>query len=506
MRVRSLCVAGSLSAAVTACGAPIPTGSGGTGGSGGQIGTGGSGGSITPGGNDGCSNTQARNLSIREIAAYQSVKIPIAQNGQELPRGSRIADVVQRRSTLFRVFLNLGAGWAPRTLSARLTLNNGAGPEQYYVKRLVTVSSADADASSTFQMLIPPDKIQANTRYSVEMVECEASSGSPIAPRFPISGDVALGARNTGVLRVRIVPVGTNGLLPDTSSSALQIYRDYLMAMYPIDSLDLGVVSGISTAFPVNWSTMLDQLRAKRQTDAPPGDVYYYGLVKPGDTLVQYCSAGCTAGIGYVAGATQAAVRAAVGIAFADNTSAQTMAHEIGHNHGRNHAPCGSGITGVDSAFPYPGALIGTWGYDVRSNNLFDPGVSTDIMGYCSKKWISDYTYRGITDRVATVNGALDVIVPDELVAQWRVELIEGTSSRWGIPFSKPDAAFGDPEQADVLDAQGNVLTRVTVYRTELGDSNAYSVLVPQPGPGWSAIRVAGADPLSYAAPQPSSG
>jgi hypothetical protein len=301
------------------------------------------------------------------------------------------------------------------------------------------------------------------------------------------------------------VPIGTNGLSPDISDAALNVYRSYMMAMYPIDSIDLSVVSPLTTAFPVNWSTMLDQLRAKRQGDGPAGDVYYYGLVKPGATLAQYCGAGCTAGIGYVTSASQSAGRAAVGLAYSDTISAQTMAHEIGHNHGRNHAPCGNGIAGVDAAFPYAGALIGTWGYDARSNTLFDPGVTTDIMGYCNKKWISDYTYRGITDRVASVNGALDVFVPDELVAEWRVELIEGTSARWGIPFSKPDAAFGEAEQADVLDAQGNVIQKATVYRTELGDnSQAFSVLVPQPSAGWSAIRVAGAAPLSYSAPQPS--
>ena len=40
-------------------------------------------------------------------------------------------------------------------------------------------------------------------------------------------------------------------------------------------------------------------------------------------------------------------------------------------------------------------------------------------MGYCNSKWISDYTYAGITDRVATVNKNLSV----SLVAQEALSL-----------------------------------------------------------------------------------
>jgi hypothetical protein len=41
----------------------------------------------------------------------------------------------------------------------------------------------------------------------------------------------------------------------------------------------------------------------------------------------------------------------------------------------------------------------------------------------------------------------------------------------------------------------------VTVYRTEIGDIHAFTVLVPEPKPGWHAIRITGAPPLRFSAP-----
>ena len=66
--------------------------------------------------------------------------------------------------------------------------------------------------------------------------------------------------------------------------------------------------------------------------------------------------------------------------------------------------PCGRPDR-PDPAFPYPEALIGVWGYDARgTGQLQSPESTRDIMGYCGPRWVSDYTYRGLTDRSAAVN------------------------------------------------------------------------------------------------------
>jgi hypothetical protein len=481
-----------------ACGAPPPTGTGGTGATGG---TGPGPGPQT--GPDGCGQSQARSLSIREVAVYQSLKIPIARPQGLIEPGARAADVIERRDTLFRVFVDLQGGWAARTLSARVTLTSGGVTTQYYEKKNVVVGSSEADLNSTFQVPVPADRVLPDARYSVEVVECGQVGGSSSTPRLPAFGDAALGARRTGPLKVRIVPIVANSRQPDTSANGLAPYSALLRAMYPVHSVEMTVAASVTTPYPLNWNTMLDQIRSRRASDGAAADVYYYGLVKPTDTISQYCGGGCVAGIGYVPlSATQASVRAAVGLGFADNTSASTMAHEIGHNHGRNHAPCAPGsIAGVDPAYPHPGALLGTWGFDPRNRTLFDPGRTTDIMGYCNNKWISDYTYKGLTERVAAVNSAFALVEDPELVLDWQVMLVEPPASRWGVPFGTPASPFGAAEPAEVLDESGNVIDRITVYRTEVSDIGSFTVLVPPARSGWHAVRVNGAAPLAFSAP-----
>jgi hypothetical protein len=75
-------------------------------------------------------------------------------------------------------------------------------------------------------------------------------------------------------------------------------------------------------------------------------------------------------------------------------SASDVLAHELGHNFGRLHAPCGN-PSGVDGAYPYSGATIGMYGYDITSNSIRFPALH-DLMSYCDPPWISDYTYRAI--------------------------------------------------------------------------------------------------------------
>jgi hypothetical protein len=456
-----------------------------------------------PTGDDGCMG-EALGVTIAQVAAYQSIKIPIAMGMQPVGESARVADVVQGRETLFRVFVTVDSGFAPRELSARLTLINGADEQQYFAKQMISGNSSDANTASAFQIYVPPEEIQADTRYAVEIVECTTTgSGMLRAPRFPASGDTALEARQTGVLKIAIVPIVANSITPDTSETALAVYRDYFMAMYPTTEVEFTVLDPINTNTPVNWSGTLEQVRRQRQTDAPAADVYYYGFLKPAATLREFCRGGCTAGVGYVGDVRSGATRVSIGLAYADEGSAEIMAHEVGHNHGRNHAPCAPGgqISGVDGQFPHDGARLGVWGYDHRERELIDPNEATDIMGYCDAKWISDYTYKGLVERVAAVNGAPLQLVSPEQIAQWLVMLVDDQGSRWSLPFTEPGEAFGKSELAEILDENGDLADYATVYRTEISDIGAATLLVPPPQPGWHYIRVQGAAPLAFSEP-----
>jgi hypothetical protein len=456
-----------------------------------------------PLGEDGCSGS-ARDLSIKEIAAYQSIKIPLSKGVDVIATKDRLASVVQGRPTLFRVFVDVPSSFSARQLSARLSVKNAGKEDKYFAKQMVSKASTDADTASTFQISVPADKIQDATSYSIELVECSAGvMGTMQKPRFPAMGDSPLEARKTGILKVKVIPLVANNHSGDTTDTALAVYKAFMEAMYPIEHIELSVGNKLNVSYPVNWNTTLDQLRSQRQADKPPADVYYYGLLKPTDTFDQYCKSGCTAGVGYVGSATQSATHVAMGLAYGDELAAGIMAHEVGHNHGRNHAPCapGNNISGVDSKYPYMGALVGVWGYDTRKMTFFAPDKAKDIMGYCDPKWISDYTYKGLTDRVAQMNGNMFEFTDPASLHSYRVLLIDEDGPRWGQPIVEPSAAFGDEEPADVLDVNGEFLERITVYRTSISDALGSTILVPEPKSGWNAVRVLGGESLAFSAP-----
>jgi hypothetical protein len=454
-------------------------------------------------GADGCAGGLARNIAISRIDAFQAVGISIMEDGDEVPTAMRNTDLVAGKETVFRVFVTPGAGWMNRELSARVTIVNGMTSDEYYAKKMVSGASTENDAASTFQVTVPADKLTATSQYHVELVECGTPpSGTATTPVFPLTGNANLGVRALGALKVAMVPFTCNSRTADTTEAALAPYKAIMVAMYPVSSVEFTVTEPISTGYPVDWNNALNQVRSKRQQDAPAADVYYYGLLKCTDTFQQFCQGGCTAGIGFVGSAGQAQTRASMGIAYTGNQAPGTMAHEIGHNHGRNHAPCvpqGGSISGVDGNYPYEGANIGVWGYDSRTKMLVNPNGITDIMGYCNNKWISDYTYDGLVSRTAAVNGTMNVYVNPDVLDRWRILLLDAAGPRWGIPVPDLEPPAGTPEVAEMLDADGDLIDYSIVYRTEVSDIDAASIMVPSPRNGWVSVRISGHRALKFA-------
>lgn len=450
-------------------------------------------------GEDGCSG-QAHSITLTKLAMYQAVEVPLMEDGTAIATSSRGADIAQGHPAVLRAFVELASGWQSREVSVRLHLTAAAQEETLFIKKTFTTNSSQSSLETTAQVEVPAESVQADTRYWVEIVECTGVTGTIAAPRFPGTGDQALEARATGPLKMAFVPVQVGSLLPDTSSTALAVYTDYLFAMYPATSIETSVTSTITTSSPVNWSTLLDQIRSKRASDAPADDIYYFGLLKPAATLREYCQNGCTAGISYVVDTSRSAAdfRAGCGLAYADETSASTMAHELGHAHGREHAPCG--VSPFDGNYPYSGGLIGSWGYDARSATLQDPSDVTDIMSYCNPQWASDYTFQGFLERIALLNGATSasVLAPSAAAQTWRVLLVEGENRRWGNPIEKPMVPAGAAMPARVVDSLGNPVSDITVYRVPVSLPGHATVLVPEPQPGWFAVEVDGGPALTF--------
>ncbi len=183
------------------------------------------------------------------------------------------------------------------------------------------------------------------------------------------------------------------------------------------------------------------------------------------------------------------------------------MGHEVGHNVGRNHPSQGNacGHSASDNNFPHAGAAIGVgsvWGFDVGDiglNNALTPRVYPnttwrDMMSYCDNQWISDYTYDGIFDFLATAQASRTgetraVSAGDAYIALFGTIYDEddtGTFEVVGLwdsagPYVPPS---GGPYQMRFLNGGGDVLMSYD-FNGDSSDAEpthyAYDVVVPFP-------------------------
>jgi hypothetical protein len=206
---------------------------------------------------------------------------------------------------------------------------------------------------------------------------------------WPANGTPAvLDIRTVSTMFVSLVPV-VQSARGDTARVTESNKASYILPMqryFPIANIDALVRAPYTYAGAelqsggTNWQGLLSELNALRVTEATGR--MYYGVVRVG-----YTSG--VAGLGYIG------LPAALGWDY-QPSGHEVMAHELGHNFGRLHAPCG-GPSGPDGNYPYSGAVIGVFGYDIFSGGLKAPSIR-DLMSYCDPPWISDYTYRGILD------------------------------------------------------------------------------------------------------------
>jgi hypothetical protein len=443
---------------------------------------------------DGCG------LAIGDVAIYQGVKTLLVRDGVEVRHHA--VDVVQGRAALVRVFFKTTSGYTPGAVQASLSLNGRSGTRVLVDQRKMAGTSSDADLDSTLNFDLPGDLIDDKTTFAIEL----ASPAPCAAVRFPENKTAALGARRVGKLHIKLVPIryAADGSerLPDTSAEQLARIRTRLEAMYPVETVELSVREPVRTTIAVNgspavWDTLLDSMRDLRAADKPDGDVYYFGLIAPAQTLEGYCPDQCYLGLSFRTDKAASKYQAGVGVGFSGDIAATTLSHELGHMAGRKHAPCKVN-TYLDPQYPQSEGKTGSWGWDLRTHTLYAP-ETTDLMGYCSPSWVSDYTYGAILDRMVDVgssgNGASSLSLPPEA----RVLMVGEGQARWGLGTT--DSADGELETATVRDEAGAVVASVQVRRLDVGEGDRWTVVVPQPQAGWSSIEVQGARPVRFDEP-----
>jgi hypothetical protein len=444
----------------------------------------------------------ARDIKIKEVSVYQGVKIPIVRDTQAVAQ--RNADLVQQREALVRVFVEPAPGFQSRPLSARLTLQD-EGENSRRFEQIIAVSgvSTEQDGTSTFNLELPKDAFKSGTQYSVELREtsrCSVLTGTPVGARFPEQGLAPLAARATGPIKVMLVPVryeaDGSGRLPDVSPQQLTEMTRRLYSMYPTTEVQLSVRDVVTTD-RTDLGDMLDQVRELRDADAAPSDLSYYGMVRQADTFGDYCQGTCTTGIAGF-GSQNGTATAGMGVGFSE-TAVNTFVHELGHIYRRPHAPCG-GVASPDQSYPYPDAKLGSWGYDLQTRELFDPGTHVDFMSYCSPDWISDYNYQLILERIVVVNqhASFRRIAGSGAPRAFRTLLVgKDGRARWGLDLHPQFQPPGDPISIKALDSAGALLEEVKAF-FEDGPDGEQAYFIPAGHADWALVQVPGVPAVPY--------
>ncbi len=391
-----------------------------------------------------------KGVTIKEIALYQGVKRPLMATG--MPATSE-TPIVAGRDALLRVFVDVDAS---HELIGRIYFDDDPTPIE--IKQTIAGSSTDAKLDSTLDFDIPGAKLTPTTKYRVTVGEIElAPSGALDAPAYPATGSDPIPAESAGeTLKIVLAPISYKGVVPKLTEELIKQYSDAFYAMYPTPKVELTVraepIVWTKTVDPsgFGWSELLEHVANVRMQDKVGKDVYYYAPLTPTASVGQFCGGGCVAGLGLLGSSGDSYARASIGLAYGDPDSIVTALHEAAHNHGRSHAPCG--LNDADPKFPHDGGKTGVWGNDLVTKELFQP-TRTDVMGYCPNIWVSDYTFKGLFDRMKLVNAAKRVIVPEAERNRLYDRAIVGADGtvKWlsSIRLEEPPAAEEKPIEVE---------------------------------------------------------
>lgn len=435
---------------------------------------------------------EVKDLAIGELALFQGVKVPLEKDGEKLDVTSKV-HVIAGREGVLRVYVTPSATWTSREVVAELTLTGGSSaPKVFTTTKTISGVSDDAILDSTINIDVPNGALETGASYRVRLLTKPGQAGAASRAVYPAMGFDTLDVWETGAsFKVVLVPVKSNGRLPDTSPEQLERYRKILQAMYPVRKVELTVrdvfeYSGTLGAGGNGIYGLLDAVTALRKSDGAAKDVYYYGAFAPTSSYSTYCNGGCTTGLCHLPGASDTFLRACVGVGFTGNSSAGTMAHELGHAHGLPHAPCGS-VAGADSKYPYAAGKIGSWGYDQRSNAMISPAKSYDFMSYCAPEWISDYAFDKITHRMSFVEKESFVVGGERTTYQLLRQLPSG-KLEWGSELTLDEPMFGEPRAVTYVSDSG-VRGTVTGYFYPYADEGG-SILVPKASLSMREIQI----------------
>jgi hypothetical protein len=447
-------------------------------------------------------------LLLENIAIFQGVKVFLVNGGaDQLPTN---APVIAGRPARLRIYVTTDSSWQTHDVSAELHLESIKSP-QPVVKVTATVAAGSTRSPIDFDLTA--GQLPEDVAYSIVLRDPtmppdpggddaggSVVDGGILGGRYPVDGTAApLHALGKSILKIQLVPVeydaDGSGRTPTLDATLLASYHDTLFKMYPVSDVEITVHAVMPYANAIGatdgWDGLLGAVAGLRSVDNPSPDTYYLGAFEPADSFNSFCASGCYAGLGYIASADALDQHAAIVLGYSGDIGPSTSTQELAHAMGRLHAPCGNPGS-VDPSYPYNGASIGVWGFDVLAKTFVDPSQYVDFMSYCQPIWTSDYTFQAISDRMQIVNASTQTMRR----APARHEIVDARRDgtfRWARAATTTVEPSGEAITARFVDASDRVLANATAHLVRYDAFDGGIVVLPEVPPGAAAVVLEGA-------------
>lgn len=311
--------------------------------------------------------------------------------------------ILAGKSTLMRIFARMTGVQQSSKVLVKLTGSRSGGVlDPIYQEMVLSDAHRVSTEEDHFAMAIdlPSTWLLPGTSFYLELdsddqfTETDESNN-----RFPATGTRDLGFVETAALKVRLIPMNHATYPALTITDELKNgMGDYLKRLYPIQTLTLDNRTATLDFDEATTASALNKLEEYRALDttASEKDIFYYGIIN-----------GNVGGLGNI----NPTATANSNLESVGSTDYATFAHEVAHNHGRYHVENKDETNdsscqlpaNADPNYPYnsTGAeygRIGKMGYNTNSKELYSKTLYHDVMTYCDRSWISDYTYKALYD------------------------------------------------------------------------------------------------------------